>query len=212
MCCDECRPDVHCDYDGDTTTHGGHAPPCSGHAPQHSTDQVACLALLTICRAVHGTVNVVRRREIRIWGGGVGQEWVRKRGSRERQQTGGGATQTLRTREPHQEVRGRAQQTRRRGAPLPVKPKLERSLPRQRKSNRNGPNCIYGPNCINGMSELLLRGPIGPMTAIPWHPHCAHAADPSARICCVFPNGVVGPHECPRWSQHTTYVPHETAM
>ena len=52
-----------------------------------------------------------------IWGGGrVGQEWVRKRGDQERQQTGGGATQTHKTQEPHQEGRGRAQQTRRRGA------------------------------------------------------------------------------------------------
>ena len=56
------------------------------------------------------------------WGGGggggrrVAKEWVRKRGTLERQQTGGGATQTHRTREPHQEGRGRAQQTRRRGA------------------------------------------------------------------------------------------------
>ena len=51
------------------------------------------------------------------YGGGrrVAQEWVRKRGTQERQQTGGGATQTHRTREPHQEGRGRAQQTRRRG-------------------------------------------------------------------------------------------------
>ena len=45
-----------------------------------------------------------------------GQEWVRKRGTRERQQTGGGATQTHSTPEPHQEGRGRAQHTRRRGA------------------------------------------------------------------------------------------------
>ena len=36
-------------------------------------------------------------------------------GTQERQQTGGGATQTRRTREPHQEGQGRAQQTRRRG-------------------------------------------------------------------------------------------------
>ena len=36
-------------------------------------------------------------------------------GTHERQQTGGGATQTHRTREPHQEGQGRAQQTRRRG-------------------------------------------------------------------------------------------------
>ena len=43
----------------------------------------------------------------------MGQEGVRNRGTQERQQTGGGATQTHRTREPHQE--GRAQQTRRRG-------------------------------------------------------------------------------------------------
>ena len=50
------------------------------------------------------------------WGGGrLGQEWVRERGTQERQQTGGGATQTHRTREPHQEGQGRAQQTRRRG-------------------------------------------------------------------------------------------------
>ena len=49
------------------------------------------------------------------YGGGrrVGQG--RDRGTQERQQTGGGATQTHRTREPHQEGQGRAQQTRRRG-------------------------------------------------------------------------------------------------
>ena len=69
-----------------------------------------------------GTVNVVPRREIHVKGGRrVGQEGVRKRGTQEHQQTGaptdrGGATQTHRTREPHQEGRGRAQQTRRRGA------------------------------------------------------------------------------------------------
>ena len=51
------------------------------------------------------------------YGGGrrVGQEGVRNRGTQERQQTGGGATQTHRTREPHQEGQGRVQQTRRRG-------------------------------------------------------------------------------------------------
>ena len=38
-----------------------------------------------------------------------------ERGTQERQQTRGGATQTHRTREPHQEGQGRAQQTRRRG-------------------------------------------------------------------------------------------------
>ena len=46
----------------------------------------------------------------------MGQEWVRKRGTQGRQQTRGGATQTHRTREPHQEGQGRAQQRRRRGA------------------------------------------------------------------------------------------------
>ena len=52
------------------------------------------------------------------FGGGrwVGQEWVRTRGAQERQQTGGGATQPHKTREPHHEGRGRVQQTRRRGA------------------------------------------------------------------------------------------------
>ena len=45
----------------------------------------------------------------------MGQEWVRERGTQERQQTGGGATQTHRTREPHHEGQGRAQQTSRRG-------------------------------------------------------------------------------------------------
>ena len=51
------------------------------------------------------------------YGGGrrLGQEGVRNRGTQERQQTGGGATQTHRIREPHQEGQGRAQQTRRRG-------------------------------------------------------------------------------------------------
>ena len=40
-----------------------------------------------------GTVNVIRRREIHVRGGRrVGQEWVRQRGTLERQQTGGGAT------------------------------------------------------------------------------------------------------------------------
>ena len=64
----------------------------------------------------HGTVHVVRRYEILVRGGRrVGQEGVRDRGTHERQQTGGGATQTHRTWEPHQEGHGRAQQTRRRG-------------------------------------------------------------------------------------------------
>ena len=45
----------------------------------------------------------------------MGQEGVRDMGTRERHQTGGGATQTHRTREPHEEGQGRAQQTRRRG-------------------------------------------------------------------------------------------------
>ena len=56
------------------------------------------------------------RREPRVQGGRrVGQVWMRDRGTQERQQTGGGAIQTHRTREPHQEGQGRAQQTRRRG-------------------------------------------------------------------------------------------------
>ena len=49
-------------------------------------------------------------------GGQVGQEWVRKRGNKEHQRIGGGATQPHRMREPHQEGRGRVQRTRRRGA------------------------------------------------------------------------------------------------
>ena len=48
-------------------------------------------------------------------GWGWGQEGVRDMGTQERHQTGGGATQTHRTREPHQEGQGRAQQARRRG-------------------------------------------------------------------------------------------------
>ena len=65
----------------------------------------------------HRTVHVVPRCEILVRGGRrVGQEWVRERGTQEHQQTGGGATQTHRTREPHQEGQRRAQQTRRRGA------------------------------------------------------------------------------------------------
>ena len=52
----------------------------------------------------HGTVHVVQRCEILVRGGGwVGQEWVRDRGTQERQQTRGGATQTRKTQEPHQE-------------------------------------------------------------------------------------------------------------
>ena len=64
----------------------------------------------------HGTVHVVWRCEILVRGGRrVGQEGVRDMGTQQRQQTGGGATQTHRTREPHQEGQGRAHQTRRRG-------------------------------------------------------------------------------------------------
>ena len=62
--------------------------------------------------AVH--VHVVWRCEILVWGGRrVGQEGVHDMGTQQRHQTGGGATQTHRTREPHQEGQGRAQQTRR---------------------------------------------------------------------------------------------------
>ena len=51
------------------------------------------------------------------YGGGrrVGKEGVRDMGTQERHQTGGGATQTHRMREPHQGGQGRAHQTRRRG-------------------------------------------------------------------------------------------------
>ena len=51
------------------------------------------------------------------YGGGrrVGQEGVCDMGTQERHQTGGSATQTHRTREPHQGGQGWAQQTRRRG-------------------------------------------------------------------------------------------------
>ena len=89
---------------------GGGCAPRAGRCPprgwQQGRDQPTA----------HGTVHVVRRCEILVRGGWrVGQEGVRGRGTRERQQTRGGATQTHRTREPHQEGQGRAQQTRRRG-------------------------------------------------------------------------------------------------
>ena len=54
-------------------------------------------------------------REVQSSLGGAG-EWVRTRGTQERQRTGRGATQPRRMREPHQEGRGRVQQTRRREA------------------------------------------------------------------------------------------------
>ena len=68
-----------------------------------------------------GTVNVVRRREIRIHGGRwVGQEWVRKRGTQERQQTGEEqhrykerGTHTRRDEGEHSRQGGGAQQGRR---------------------------------------------------------------------------------------------------
>ena len=64
----------------------------------------------------HGTAQVVRRCEIPARGGQAGGTGVvHERGTQERQRTGEGATQTHRTREPHQEGQGRAQQTRRRG-------------------------------------------------------------------------------------------------
>ena len=52
-----------------------------------------------------------------LYGGGrrVGQEGVRDMGTQQRRQTGGGATQRHKTREPHQGGQGRAHQTRRRG-------------------------------------------------------------------------------------------------
>ena len=61
----------------------------------------------------------------------MGQEGVRDRGTQERQQTGGGATQTHRTREPHQEGQGRAQETRRRG-----KARQERQLEQREQGTR----------------------------------------------------------------------------
>ena len=89
---------------------GGGCTPCAGRCPprgwQQGRDQPTA----------HGTVHVVRRCETLVRGGRrVGQEGVRDRGTQERQQTGGGATQTHGMREPHQEGQGRAQQTRRRG-------------------------------------------------------------------------------------------------
>ena len=94
------------------TPQGRELRPCAGRCPprgwQQGCDQPTA----------PGTVHVIRRCETLVQGGGgrrVGQEGVRDRGTQERQQTGGGATETHRTREPHQERQGRAQQTRRRG-------------------------------------------------------------------------------------------------
>ena len=80
---------------------GGGCAPRAGRCPprgwQQGRDQPTA----------HGTVHVVRRCEILVRGGRrVGQEWVRERGTQERQQTGGGVTQTHKTREPHQEGQG----------------------------------------------------------------------------------------------------------
>ena len=90
---------------------GGGCAPRTGRCPrrgwQQGRDQPTA----------RGTVNVVRRCEIRVRvGRRVGQEWVHKRGTQVREQKGGGETQTHRTREPHQEGQGRAQQARRRDA------------------------------------------------------------------------------------------------
>ena len=73
--------------------------------------------------------------------GGLGQEGVRDRGTQECQQTGGGATQTHRTQEPHQEGQGRAHQTRRRGT------SRQERQPEQREQGtrmeRRG-ECVHG--------------------------------------------------------------------
>ena len=66
---------------------GGGCAPRAGRCPprgwQQGRDQPTA----------RGIVNGIRRRKIRIRGGRrVAQEWVRKRGTLERQQTGGGAT------------------------------------------------------------------------------------------------------------------------
>ena len=67
-------------------------------------------------RMGQSTLSSPRRCEILLRGGRrVGQEGVRDMGTQQRHQTGGGATQTHRTREPHQGGQGRAHQTRRRG-------------------------------------------------------------------------------------------------
>ena len=107
---------------------GKQAPPSLYEVPAHSTRAGA------VPRAPRGACHGVGNRAVTSQprtvqstsygdvkstyrgGGRVGQEWVRKRGTQERQQTRGGATQTHRTREPHQEGRGRAQRARRRGA------------------------------------------------------------------------------------------------
>ena len=98
-----------CVQGGGDSTSAGTAPRAPGgahHGWQQGRDQPT----------VHGTVHIVRRCETLVRRGRwVGQEGVRDRGTRECQQTGGGATQPPRTREPHQEGQGRAHQTRRRG-------------------------------------------------------------------------------------------------
>ena len=64
----------------------------------------------------HGAVHVVWRCEILVRGGRrVAQEGVPEMGTQQHHQTGGGATQTHKTREPHQGGQGRAHQTRSRG-------------------------------------------------------------------------------------------------
>ena len=96
----------------------------------------------------HGTVNVIRRREPRVQGGRrVGHEWVHERGTQERQQTGGGATQTHRTREPHQEGQGRAQQTRKRGAA-----RQERQPKTGNQNGGDGRACAWEAATTKGMA------------------------------------------------------------
>ena len=93
---------------------GGGCAPRAGRCPPRGWQQGR--EQPTTHGTVHVVVHVVQGCEILIPGGRrVGQEGVRDMGTQERQQTGGGATETHRTREPHQEGQGRAQQKRRRG-------------------------------------------------------------------------------------------------
>ena len=88
-----------------------------------------------------------------LYGGGrrVGQEGVHDRGTQERQQTRGGATQTHRTREPHQEGQGRAHQTRKRGT------KAGEAIRTGGTGNQNGADgraCAWEATAIKGMAWL----------------------------------------------------------
>ena len=115
----------------------------------------------------------------------VGQEGVRDMGTQQRHQTRGGATQTHKTREPHQRGQGRAHQTRRRGTAR------QERLPERREQGTRMEQMV---ECAHGR-QRQERGWLGQPTASLPGARATPAQPASGGGCLRSPDGLFAQQE-----------------